>query len=104
MDGPQISSLWPGHYALGLADDPGSAVLTPTSLGLIERSNWRHNNVRQTIALWGGGDGVKELDLPPTKEAILLTIEKQGEKPISLDGRRSTSEAVGWCYKSHKAI
>lgn len=104
MDGPQVASRWPGRYALGLADDPGSAVLTVSSLGLIERSNWRYNNVRQTIALWGGADGVKELDLPQGKQALVLTIEKQEKKPVSLDGRRSVSAAVQWSYKGHKAV
>lgn len=104
MDGPQVASRWPGRYALGLADDPGSAVLTVTSVGLIERSNWRYNNVRQTIALWGGADGVRELDLPAKKDALILTIEKREESRVSLDGRVSASKAIGWSYKGHKAI
>lgn len=104
MDGPQLSSRWPGRYALGIADDPGSAVLTITSLGLIERSNWRHNNARQTVALWGGIGGVRELDLPADKEALLLTIVKETKERYSLDGRRSVTDAVGWSFGGLKAI
>lgn len=104
MDGPQIASRWPARYAIVLADDPGCAVLTVTSTGLIERSNWRYNNVRSTIALWGDADGVKELDLPPNKRALLLTIESKKENRVSLDGRVSTDKAVGWSYKGHRAL
>lgn len=104
MDGPQLSSRWPGRYALGLVDDPGSAVLTITSLGLIERSNWRHNNGRQTVALWGGVGGVRELDLPANKEALILTIVKETKERYSLDGRRSGSDAVEWSFGGLKAI
>lgn len=39
MDGPQISQRWPARYATVLAEDPGSSVLTLTSLGLINRAN-----------------------------------------------------------------
>ncbi len=39
MDGPQLPHRWSARYATSLADDPGSSVLTLTSLGLIERVN-----------------------------------------------------------------
>jgi hypothetical protein len=32
MDGPQIVKRWPGRYAASLADDPGSSVLSVTSM------------------------------------------------------------------------
>ena len=38
MDGPQMSSRWPARYAAVLAEDPGTSVLTLTSLGMAERS------------------------------------------------------------------
>jgi hypothetical protein len=37
LDGPQLSSRWTARYASVLADDPGSAVLTLTSYGMVER-------------------------------------------------------------------
>ncbi|MDQ1922992.1 hypothetical protein [Massilia pseudoviolaceinigra] len=40
MDGPQLAVRWPGQYATVLADDPGSAVLTLTCAGMVDRSNW----------------------------------------------------------------
>jgi 5-methylcytosine-specific restriction enzyme A len=38
MDGPQLTARWPARYASVLADDPGSSVLTLTSLGMCLRS------------------------------------------------------------------
>ena len=38
LDGPQLASRWTARYASVLADDPGSAVLTLTSFGMVERS------------------------------------------------------------------
>jgi hypothetical protein len=38
MDGPQLRGRWSGRHATVLADDPGSAVLTLTSMGMIQRS------------------------------------------------------------------
>jgi hypothetical protein len=36
MDGPQLRARWSGRYAMSLADDPGSFVLSVTSLGTTE--------------------------------------------------------------------
>src|SRR5262249_21293110 len=38
MDGPQKTSRWAARYATVLADDPGCAVLSLSSLGLLRRS------------------------------------------------------------------
>jgi len=38
LDGPQLDSRWAARYASVLADDPGSAVLTLASLGMVQRS------------------------------------------------------------------
>jgi hypothetical protein len=38
LDGPQLSSRWAARYASVFADDPGSAVLTLTSYGMVQRS------------------------------------------------------------------
>ena len=52
MDGPQLSARWPGRYASVLADDPGSSILTVTSLGMALRSVPPGMSPRRTIALW----------------------------------------------------
>ena len=38
LDGPQLTSRWAARYASVLADDPGSAVMTLTSYGMVQRS------------------------------------------------------------------
>ena len=41
LDGPQLDSRWAARYASVLADDPGSAVMTLTSYGMVQRSRPR---------------------------------------------------------------
>lgn len=45
MDGPQLNSRWPARYATVLADDPGSSVLTLTSVGMSEAGRRRYRDV-----------------------------------------------------------
>ena len=40
LDGPQLASRWTARYASVLSDDPGSAVLTLTSYGMVANA-WR---------------------------------------------------------------
>jgi hypothetical protein len=37
LDGPQLTSRWAARYASVLADDPGAAVCTLTSFGMVQR-------------------------------------------------------------------
>ena len=46
------SSRWTARYASVLADDPGSAVLTLTSYGMVERSRPHGRDASRVIALW----------------------------------------------------
>jgi len=87
MDGPQLEKRWSGRYATVLADDPGSAVLTLTSLGLLRRSALPGTEPRQ-IGLWKGAEGVTtELNLPKGHHALLLTLTHAGETNYTIDGR-----------------
>lgn len=87
MDAPQLKNRWPGRYTTGLVEDPGTSLLTVSSLGLIERSNWVHNATRRTVALWGDQNSIREIDLPLGYEAILLVLANS-EKPLyTLDNR-----------------
>ncbi len=52
LDGPQLSSRWAARYASVLADDPGSAVLTLTSYGMVQRCRPHGRNSSPIIALW----------------------------------------------------
>jgi hypothetical protein len=88
MDGPQLEHRWPGRYATVLADDPGSAVLTVTSLGMVSRSAMPGDTQNREIALWKESDGkAKALRLPKGDHALLLTLTSQSVEQFTLDGR-----------------
>jgi hypothetical protein len=88
MDGPQIEKRWSARYATVLADDPGSAVLTLTSLGLMRRSVRPGAVEPRQIALWKGADGIaQELSLPINHQALLLTLTSNQTTNFTLDSR-----------------
>src|SRR5207245_798393 len=57
MDGPQLERRWPGRYASVLAEDPGSAVLTFTSLGAVHRSDAPGARPSTEVGLWRDHQG-----------------------------------------------
>jgi hypothetical protein len=64
LDGPQLNSRWAARYASVLADDPGSAVMTLTSFGMVQRSRPRGREPSPVVAVWknpsgGAGDSVR---------------------------------------------
>ncbi|WFU62678.1 hypothetical protein [Bradyrhizobium brasilense] len=88
MDGPQLEHRWPGRYATVLADDPGSAVLTLTSLGMVARSSMPADPPSREIALWKEPTGkAKALRLPKGDHALLLTLTSRLIEQHTLDGR-----------------
>jgi hypothetical protein len=93
LDGPQLADRWPARYATVLADDPGSSVLTLTSLGMSLLSSPPPGKPpRRAVALWrdGGGGSMRELELPEGAEALLLTLTKtrtRDSEEWSADGR-----------------
>jgi hypothetical protein len=88
MDGPQLERRWGGRYATVLADDPGSAVLTLTSAGMVARSAQPGESVPREIALWKGYEGIaQELRLPIGSHALLLTLTRRSQEHFTLDGR-----------------
>jgi hypothetical protein len=96
MDGAQIKSRWPARYATVLADDPGSSVITLTSLGLIERANaCGRVDASRSIGLWQGGalSPLRTLDLPQGAHALLLSLSVSSDEEFTLDGRRDRFNA-----------
>jgi hypothetical protein len=88
LDGPQLTSRWTARYASVLADDPGSAVLTLTSYGMVERSRPHDRDASRVIALWKDPTrGVREIPLEPGAQAALLTISMDRATRFSADGR-----------------
>jgi len=92
MDGPQLRTRWPSHYAGVLADDPGSSVLTLTSLGMSRRSRPRKGEVdrSRTIALWRDAkstDRDREIELPDKHNAGVLSLVCKSYEEFTADGR-----------------
>ena len=88
MDGPQLQHRWPGRYATVLAEDPGSAVLTLTSLGMVARSSMPGEPKNREIALWKEANGEAQvLRLPKGDHALLLTLTSRTVEQFTLDGR-----------------
>lgn len=93
QDGPQLNSRWPARYATVLADDPGSSVLTLTSLGMTELSRPPGKAVSRVIALWKQtGEDAIEIDMPPGADALVLCLSKEKEKQWTADGRHDSGE------------
>lgn len=96
MDGPQVLTRWPSRYATVLAEDPGSAVLTLTSLGMLRRSVDPGEPEPNQIALWKDprAPAAQELRLPSGAHALLLTIATRRTTEFTLDGRSDNNGAV----------
>jgi len=89
-DGPQIASRWPGRYASGFADDPGSSVLTVTSLGMsrLSRPQDPSRDRSGVVALWRDAKtGTTEISLPDKYDAIVLNITVEYYEEWTADGR-----------------
>jgi hypothetical protein len=88
LDGPQLNSRWAARYASVLADDPGSAVLTLSSFGMVERSRPGGRDASPVIALWKDPTtGVREIPLEPGAQAVLLTLCMDRAPRFSADRR-----------------
>jgi hypothetical protein len=96
MDGPQLKGRWPARYAASLASDPGSSVLSVTSIGMSARSKPKGPmpDRRNVVGLWHSADGdFRELELPAGSQALLLTLERTYVKEWTGDGRDDNSSA-----------
>jgi hypothetical protein len=95
MDGPQMEKRWSGRYATVLADDPGSSVLSFTSLALVRRSSDPGHNESRQVALWKQAGGkTEELLLPKGNHALLLTLWPDRLKNFTIDGRSDRGNTV----------
>lgn len=89
-DGPQIGSRWPGRYASGFADDPGSSVLTVTSLGMskLSRPEDPSKDRSDTVVLWRDArSGTWEISCPSGNDGIVLNVTAEYHEEWTADGR-----------------
>ncbi len=105
MDGPQLQTRWSARYAQSLSDDPGSAVLTFTSLGLIERINATGTVPRsRTVALFRGATGrVHEIVCPERSHGVVVSLRGRTVTETTLDGRDS-GESYTWEFEQYQPV
>jgi hypothetical protein len=88
LDGPQLTSRWSARYASVLADDPGSAVLTLTSFGMVQRCRPHGRDASAVVALWKDPvGGSREIPLEAGAQGVLLTVCGDRVTRSSADGR-----------------
>ena len=88
LDGPQLASRWAARYASVLADDPGSAVVTLTSFGFVERSLPPGRPPSRVVSLWKDPvDGLQEIPLDAEAHAVLAHIQIGRTTRHTADGR-----------------
>lgn len=104
-DGPQLNSRWSARYANVLADDPGTAVLSLTSLGMVKRSKRLTNDLyidqsqgepaSYTVALWKDMlRGQQEIHLTNGNQAVRFTLSAKYKEEYTLDGRSDGTNAA----------
>jgi hypothetical protein len=110
MDGPQVQPRWPGQYATVLAEDPGSSVLTLTSLGMVRRAHTGALRSTWQVALWKeyGSSTAEEIHLDEGAHALLATLFVKTGEETTLDGRSDGGTAMrvsfGQCRQvTHKS-
>lgn len=97
LDGPQLASRWSARYATVLADDPGSSVLTLSSLGMVKLSRLREklHEESRVIALWRESAGATtELHLPDGADALVISLTSEDRTEFTLDGREDSGMAA----------
>jgi hypothetical protein len=95
LDGPQLASRWSARYASVFADDPGSAVLTLSAWGMVDRCRPRGRDAARVVGLWKDPSyGFNEIPLESGAQGILLTACVSPAQRHSNDGRRPVQNAV----------
>jgi hypothetical protein len=88
LDGPQLPHRWAARYATGFCDDPGSSVLTLTSLGMLRRMQHVDTPECRVVGLWKDSFGVtRELQLPPQAAGLVLSMCEERMSERTLMGR-----------------
>lgn len=88
LDGPQLAGRWSYRYASVLADDPGSAVLTLTSLGMVRRSTPHGRSRSRVVGMWNDPvSGLVEIELAKGASGVLIKCKTETRMVWTADGR-----------------
>src|SRR5829696_3200891 len=96
LDGPQLATRWTARYAGVLADDPGTAVLTLTANGMVERSRPTGMPPSTVVALWKDPTrGLREISLEPGATGVLVSLAATRARRRVADGRTPVDNSAG---------
>lgn len=89
LDGPQLLPRWPARYATVLADDPGSSVLTVTSLGMALMCKSPGKQASRAIGLWKDARSgqATEIVLPVDASGAVLSLNREYAEEWTADAR-----------------
>jgi hypothetical protein len=97
LDGPQLASRWAARYASVLADDPGSAVVTLSSYGMVQRSRPHGREASSVVGLWKDPvRGIREIPLEAGAQGILISVCGSRASRRTVDGRAPVSNATDY--------
>jgi hypothetical protein len=97
LDGPQLTSRWAARYASVLADDPGCAVGTLTSFGMVHRSRPHGRDATPVVGLWKDPvRGIREVPLEAGAQGVLLTLCGDRATRRCADGRMPVDNVTRW--------
>jgi hypothetical protein len=89
LDGPQLAQRWACRYASVLSEDPGCAVLTLSSLGMVKRSRPPGCAPSRAVAMWSDPtSGAICLELGRGAGALLIRSTVRSTTAWTADGRR----------------
>lgn len=95
MDGPQIGRRWSARYATVFADDPGSSVLTLTSLGMVQLPLAAGYEPSRVVGLWKDRfQGSREITLAPDSDAVALSVTIENHVEWTADGRKDRGNST----------
>jgi len=94
MDGPQLLRRWPGRYAAVLADDPGTSVLTLTSVGMARLSKPKDGPPSSVFALWNDAKS-RPVEIGFENDqavGVVLKLRRETFEEWTADGRSDFGE------------
>jgi hypothetical protein len=110
-DGPQLDNRWSARYASVLADDPGTSVLTLTSVGMVAQSQDLEAkepakpDTPHRVGLWKSTpDGWRAVGLSNIHNALLLTISAEWQLEFSADGRGDHENAATFRFEGVREL